>query len=253
MEAAAAVAAAAAASTVAASTACLPSKSSDVPHVDLEYTSDLGCEVTDLDVQQAMMSVDHFVSCLSMEEPEGSSLPVQQSLLPLIPFGTGWAGSLSQNKWHQKVAAQQQAGCGDQCLNRQLCTLCDAKLCPCGAECSNRCIPLGSVMVQASERSFWTSSADLQCHMSHATSASAEPKLIRVFLQKNLAVLHHLTNTYSSAWSLLCNLAVHATGTQGYLAAFAFWSLAKTTSIMLHAQHNVNNSNSIRIMITTTA
>ncbi len=154
MEAAAAVAAAAAASTVAASTACLPSKSSDVPHVDLEYTSDLGCEVTDLDVQQAMMSVDHFVSCLSMEEPEGSSLPVQQSLLPLIPFGTGWAGSLSQNKWHQKVAAQQQAGCGDQCLNRQLCTLCDAKLCPCGAECSNRCIPLSSVMVQASERSF---------------------------------------------------------------------------------------------------
>ncbi len=163
--------AAAAASTAAAPTACLPSKSSDVPHVDLADGSDLRCEVTDIDVQQAILNVDHFVSCLSMEEPEGSSLPVQQSLLPSIPFGTGWASFLSQNKWHQNAAAQQQAGCGDKCLNRQLCVLCAAKLCPCGAECSNRCTPLGFVMVQASERSFWTSSADL----------------------------HHLTNTCSSA------------------------------------------------------
>jgi len=142
-----AAAAAAAASTAAASTVCLPSKSSDVPHVDLEYRLDLGCEVTDLDVQQAMLNVDHFVSCLSMEDPEGSSLPVQQSLLPSFPVGPGWASSLGQNKWHQNAAAQQQAGCGDKCLNRQMCILCDAKLCPCGADCSNRCIPLGFVMV----------------------------------------------------------------------------------------------------------
>ena len=134
--------AAAAASTAAASTACLPSESSDVPHVDLADGPDLCCEVTDIDVEQAMRNVDHFVSCLSMEDPEGSSLPVQQSLLPSTPFGTGWASSLSQNKWHQNAAAQQQAGCGDKCLNRQLCVLCDAKLCPCGTECSNRCTPL---------------------------------------------------------------------------------------------------------------
>lgn len=134
----AAAAAAAAAFTAAASTACLPSKSSNVPHVDLADGSDLGCEVTDTDVQQAMMNVDHFVSCLSVEEPEGSSLLVQQSLLPSFPLGTGWASSLSQKKWHQNAAAQQQAGCGDQCLNRQMCILCDAKLCPCGTDCSNR-------------------------------------------------------------------------------------------------------------------
>ncbi len=139
----AAAAAAAAASTAAASTACLPSKSSDVPRVNLADGSDLGFEVTDLDVQQAIMNVDHFVSCLSMEDPEGDSLPVQQSLLPSIPFGTGWGGSFSQNKWHQNAAAQQQAGCGDKCLNRHLCILCDAKLCPCGTDCSNRCAPPG--------------------------------------------------------------------------------------------------------------
>ena len=136
----------AAAAAAAASTVCLPSKSSDVPHVDLESRLDLGCEVTNLDVQQAMMNVDHFVSCLSMEDPEGDSSPVQHLPLPSIPFGTGWASSFSRNKWRQK-AAQQQAGCDDKCLNRQLCILCDAKLCPCGADCSNRCIPLSSVMV----------------------------------------------------------------------------------------------------------
>ncbi|KAL0040075.1 hypothetical protein WJX79_005221 [Trebouxia sp. C0005] len=130
--------AAAAASTAAASTACVPSKSNDAPHADLADASDLCCEVTDIALEQAIMNVDRFVSCLSMEDPEGSSLPVQQLLLPSVPFGTGWASSLSQNTWHQNAAAQQQAGCGDKCLNRQLCVLCDAKLCPCGAGCSNR-------------------------------------------------------------------------------------------------------------------
>jgi len=163
--------AAAAASTAAVTTACLPSKSTDVPHVDLADRSDLRCEVTDIGLEQAILNVDRIVSCLSMEEPEGSSLPVQQSLLPSIPFGTGRASSLSQIKWHQNAAAQQQAECGDKCLNRQLCVLCDAKLCPCGADCSNRCT-LWLVMVQASKCSFGTLSAGL----------------------------HHLTDTCSSAW-----------------------------------------------------
>lgn len=196
MEAAAAAAAAAAASTAAASTACLP-KSGRVPHVDLADGSDLCCEVTDLDVQQAMMSVDHFVSCLSMEEPEGSSLPVKQSLLPSIPFGTGWGGSFSQNSWHQNAAAQQQAGCGDQCLNRQLCILCDAKLCPCGADCSNRCI-LGSVMVQASECSFWTSSVGFASPDEHIQFC------MKLALQPNCScTLHtglHGSNLYPVHW-----------------------------------------------------
>ncbi|KAL0022877.1 hypothetical protein WJX77_002936 [Trebouxia sp. C0004] len=142
--------AAAAASSAAASTACLPSKSDDVPPVDLADGSDFQCEVSDLDLHQAILNVDRIVSCLSMEEPEGNSSPFQQSLLPSIPIGTGWASSLSQSKWHQNAAAQQQAGCGDKCLNRQLCVLCDAKLCPCGTDCSNRSFEeLKSPLVEA--------------------------------------------------------------------------------------------------------
>lgn len=151
--------AAAAASTAAASTACVPSKSNDAPHADLADASDLCCEVTDIALEQAIMNVDRFVSCLSMEDPEGSSLPVQQLLLPSVPFGTGWASSLSQNTWHQNAAAQQQAGCGDKCLNRQLCVLCDAKLCPCGAGCSNRC-SLWPCHCSSFFCSSWTSSGD---------------------------------------------------------------------------------------------
>ena len=37
------------------------------------------------------------------------------------------------------AAAIEHAGCGEECLNRLSFIHCDAKLCPCGLQCSNRC------------------------------------------------------------------------------------------------------------------
>jgi hypothetical protein len=39
-----------------------------------------------------------------------------------------------------KAAMPERTGCGENCLNRLSYIHCDTKLCPCGEQCSNRCV-----------------------------------------------------------------------------------------------------------------
>ena len=103
---------------------------------------------------KAMEDVQKFIDCLSVEEPEGSSLPFGPPLPPFspswlgpaatgnpkgsslqlpigrpaVPFAASWAAPVSRQR--QAVASPQQAVCGDSCLNRQMNIMCDPKLCP---------------------------------------------------------------------------------------------------------------------------
>lgn len=107
-----------------------------LPRVDGTAELDLSCDISDSKLEQAMLNVDKLVSCLSVEEPEGSGLPIQPPLLPSAPFSASWAAPFGGGRAHGRSPAR--AACGDSCLNRQLSVLCNPKTCPCGAACSNR-------------------------------------------------------------------------------------------------------------------